>query len=148
MTSQRSEHPRRSGDLPGGTAPRRSPRVIGAYDGRARAELDLGGDWPGPADAGALLSLGHAVALAAGASALQAPGDAVSNRLPRMLELTVNLFRDDSRGRLTAEAELTHRGRSTLIVDVQVHDEQKRLVAALVMTQLAPSDADSVRKAS
>jgi len=40
---------------------------------------------------------------------------------------------------LTAEAEIVHRGRTTLIVDVRVTDDQGKLVAKLTATLLAPT---------
>ena len=43
------------------------------------------------------------------------------------------------RGTLTAEAEIVHRGRTTLIVEVTVLDDECRLIARLVATQLAPA---------
>src|SRR6266581_4619460 len=41
----------------------------------------------------------------------------------------------------TAEAEVTHRGRTILVVDVQVFDDERALVAKLVATLLAPRAA-------
>lgn len=41
-------------------------------------------------------------------------------------------------GTLTAEAEIVHRGPTTLVVEVTVLDDERRLIAKLVATQLAP----------
>lgn len=49
-----------------------------------------------------------------------------------------NLVGDTDRGSLTAEAEIVHRGRSTLVIEVRVVDDRQRLIAKLVATQLAP----------
>jgi acyl-coenzyme A thioesterase PaaI-like protein len=38
-----------------------------------------------------------------------------------------------------AEAEIVHRGRTTLVVDVRVSDERGRLIAGLTATLLAPA---------
>ena len=43
------------------------------------------------------------------------------------------------RGTLTAEAEIVHRGHTTLAVEVTVLDDERRLLARLVATQLAPA---------
>jgi acyl-coenzyme A thioesterase PaaI-like protein len=40
---------------------------------------------------------------------------------------------------LTAEAQIVHRGRTTLVVEVLVFDDQRRLIAKLAATQLAPA---------
>ena len=58
---------------------------------------------------------------------------------PPTLQLSVNLIRNTSRGTLTAEAQIVHRGRTTLVVEVSVFDGQRRLIAKLVATQLAPA---------
>ena len=52
---------------------------------------------------------------------------------------SVNLIRNASHGTLTAEAQIVHRGRTTLVVEVSVFDWQRRLIAKLVVTQLAPA---------
>lgn len=51
------------------------------------------------------------------------------------------LLRHTNRGTLTAEAEVVHRGRATIVVDVRVCDEQDRLVARFTAMQLAPGSA-------
>jgi len=58
---------------------------------------------------------------------------------PLTLQLSVNLIRNTNRGTLTAEARIIHRGRTTLIVEVDVLDDRRRLIARLVATQLAPA---------
>ncbi|PYM47705.1 MAG: hypothetical protein DME14_14250 [Candidatus Rokuibacteriota bacterium] len=58
---------------------------------------------------------------------------------PLTLQLSVNRIRNASRGTLTAEAQIVHRGRTTLVVEVSVFDGQRRLIAKLVATQLAPA---------
>ncbi|OLB00932.1 MAG: hypothetical protein AUG87_09845 [Candidatus Rokubacteria bacterium 13_1_20CM_4_70_14] len=58
---------------------------------------------------------------------------------PLTLQLSVNLIRNASHGTLTAEAQIVHRGRTTLVVEVSVFDWQRRLIVKLVVTQLAPA---------
>ena len=60
-------------------------------------------------------------------------------QFPLTLQLSVNLIRNANRGTLVAEAEIVHRGRTTLAVDVRVSDEQRRLIARLTATLLAPA---------
>ena len=58
---------------------------------------------------------------------------------PLTLQLSVNLIRNTNQGVLTAEAEIVHRGRTTLVVDVRVTDDCGKLVAKLTATLLAPT---------
>ena len=58
---------------------------------------------------------------------------------PLTLQLSVNLVNNAKRGTLTAEAEIVHRGCTTLVVEVTVLDDERRLFARLVATQLAPA---------
>jgi acyl-coenzyme A thioesterase PaaI-like protein len=57
------------------------------------------------------------------------------------------LLRNTDRGTLTAEATIVHRGRTTLVVEVQVRDERARLIAKLVATLLAPMPAGNLASA-
>jgi acyl-coenzyme A thioesterase PaaI-like protein len=41
-------------------------------------------------------------------------------------------------GSLTAEAEIVHRGRSTLVIEARVDGDRRRLIGKLVATQLTP----------
>ena len=58
---------------------------------------------------------------------------------PLTIQLSVNLVGNAGQGTLTAEAEIIHRGRTTLVVEVKVRDQQGKLIATLVATQLAPT---------
>ena len=58
---------------------------------------------------------------------------------PLTLQLSVNIIRNVGHGTLTAEAKIVHRGRTTLVVEVEVFDDQRRLIAKLTATQLAPA---------
>lgn len=113
-------------------------RLVAVGDGRARAELRIESAHPPlPADSGAVLALGQAAALAAGASALEPVSG--TRALPRTIQMTLDLFQPSCAGTLTAEAEVGFRTRTSLIVDVKVRDERRKLVAALAVTQLAPA---------
>jgi len=136
MPTHRSPSERRRG--PATSIESERARVVAVDAGKAAARLEP--DPAGPASAPAIVTLAHAAALAAGASVLGArPGHALDHL--QTVQLSVDLFRPDSRGALVAEAEVTYRGRSTLVVAVRVHDADRRLVAALVATQLATRPA-------
>jgi uncharacterized protein (TIGR00369 family) len=53
--------------------------------------------------------------------------------------MSANLIRNTNQGTLVAEAEIVHRGRTTLVVDAQVSDDRQRLVAKFVATLLTPA---------
>ena len=55
-------------------------------------------------------------------------------------QLFVNLIGNANKGTLGAEAEIGHRGRTTLVGAVPVSDEQRQLIAKLTATLLAPAD--------
>lgn len=122
--------------------PGQEVKLVAMENGRARTELHVeSGFFPPSADS--IVAVGHAAALAASASVV-APTDGLDPRvLPRTLQVSLNLFRQAEPGSLTADAELTFRTRTTLIIDVKVRDARQRLVAALAVTQLAPSHADA-----
>ena len=58
---------------------------------------------------------------------------------PLTPQLSVNLIRNTGPGTLTGEAHIGHRGRTTLVVEVDVFDDRRRLIAKLATTQLAPA---------
>jgi uncharacterized protein (TIGR00369 family) len=57
---------------------------------------------------------------------------------PLSIQVSSNLIRNTGRGALTADAELVHRGKSTIIADVRVADDQSRLIAKVTVTLLVP----------
>ena len=52
------------------------------------------------------------------------------------LESKTNLFKAVRSGFATAEARILHRGRSTIVVDTEVRDEQGALVSRTTQTQM------------
>ena len=57
---------------------------------------------------------------------------------PLSIQVSTNLIRNTDRGALTADAELVHRGKSTMVADVRVTDDQSRLIARATVTLLVP----------
>ncbi|HEX9818127.1 MAG TPA: hypothetical protein VGD07_00735 [Methylomirabilota bacterium] len=51
----------------------------------------------------------------------------------------MNLIKNANRGTLVAEVEIVRSGRPTLVVDVRVSDERRKLFAKFVATLLAPA---------
>lgn len=117
-------------------------RFVSAGRGRARATLDWKPELAqltGLFHAGAIVAFADETATAAAMWETNPTAEFRPELFPLTLQMSVNLIRNTNRGTLTAEAEIVHRGRTTLVVDVQVFDEQRKLIAKLVATQLAPA---------
>jgi 1,4-dihydroxy-2-naphthoyl-CoA hydrolase len=125
-------------------------RFLAAGEGRARAQLDFKPELAqltGRFHAGAIVALADETATAAAMWETNPTGEFRPELFPLTLQLSVNLFRNANRGTLTAEAEIVHRGRTTLVVEVTVLDEQQRLIAKLIATQLAPAAPPATARA-
>jgi len=119
-----------------------APRFVSVGPGRAVAELDFRpslAQLTGRFHAGAIIALADETATCAAMWEINPSGTFRPELFPLTLQLSVNLIRNTGRGTLTAEAQIVHRGRTTLVVEVQVFDDQRRLIAKLAATQLAPA---------
>jgi uncharacterized protein (TIGR00369 family) len=117
-------------------------RFIAVGQGRAVAQLDFKPELSqltGLFHAGAIIALADETATAAAMWETNPSGEFKPELFPLTLQLSVNLLRNTNRGTLTAEAQMVHRGRTTMVVEVKVTDDQGRLIAALVATLLAPT---------
>ena len=113
-----------------------------AGQGRAVAQLPFKpalSQLTGLFHAGAIIALADETATAAAMWELNPTGELTPELFPLTLQLSVNLIRNTNHGTLTAEAQVMHRGRTTIVVDVKVTDDQQRLIAAVVATLLAPT---------
>ena len=88
--------------------------------------------------AGAIIALADETATAAAMWEINPTDDFRPERFPLTLQLSVNLIRNTNQGAITAEAHIVHRGRTTMVTEVKVHDEQERLLATVVVTALVP----------
>ena len=117
-------------------------RFVSVGQGRAVAELDFKpslAQLTGRFHAGAIIALADETATCAAMWETNPSGTLRPELFPLTLQLSVNLIRNTERGTLTAEAQIVHRGRTTVVVEVQVLDDQRRLIARLTATQLAPA---------
>jgi 1,4-dihydroxy-2-naphthoyl-CoA hydrolase len=117
-------------------------RFLSAGHGRARAELDFKPELTqltGLFHAGAIVAFADETATAATMWETNPTGEFRPELFPLTLQLSVNLIRNTNRGTLTAEAQIVHRGRTILVVEVSIVDERQRLIARLVATQMAPA---------
>ena len=105
-------------------------RFVSAGGGRAIARLDFKPELTqrtGLFHAGAIIALADETATAAAMWESNPTGEFGPELFPLTLQMSVNLMKNPNRGTLVAEAEIVHRGRTTLVVDVRVADEQQRL---------------------
>jgi len=117
-------------------------RFVSVGSGRAVAQLDYKSalsQLTGRFHAGAIVALADETATCASMWETNPSGELRPELFPLTLQLSVNLIRNAGSGTLTAEAKIVHRGRTTLVVDVEVFDDQRRLIAKLTATQLAPA---------
>ena len=117
-------------------------RFISAGEGRARTQLVFKSSLTqltGLFHAGAIIALADEAATAAAMWETNPTAEFRPELFPLTLQLSVNLLRNTNQGTLTAEAEVVHRGRTTLVVDVLIRDEQQKLVAKLTATLLKPT---------
>ena len=113
-----------------------------AGQGRARAYLDFKPELTqltGLFHAGAIIALADETATAAAMWETNPTGEFRPELFPLTLQMSANLIRNTNQGTLVAEAEVVHRGRTTLVVDVRVSDDRQRLLAKFVATLLAPA---------
>jgi uncharacterized protein (TIGR00369 family) len=123
---------------------RHGTRFLTAGKGRAVAALDFKPELTqltGLFHAGAIIALADETATAAAMWETNPTAEFRPELFPLSLQLSVNLIRNTNRGTLTAEAEVTHRGRTIIVVDVQVFAADRTLVAKMVATLLAPRPA-------
>ena len=117
-------------------------RFVSVGPGCAVAQLDFKSgltQLTGRFHAGAITALADETATCASMWATNPSGELRPELFPLTLQLSVNLIRNAGSGTLTAEAKIVHRGRTTLVVDVEVFDDHRRLIAKLAATQLAPA---------
>lgn len=117
-------------------------RFIRAGEGKALAELrfkpgltQLTGRFHG----GAIIAFADETATAAAMWEANPTGELKPELFPLTIQLSANLVGNAGEGTLTAEAEIIHRGHTTLVVEVKVRDDQGKLIATLVATQIAPT---------
>src|SRR5512146_1071187 len=115
--------------------------MLHAGEGRARGRVEFKPhlrQLTGLFHAGVIMGLADTTATAAAMWEVNRDGEFRPELFPLSIQVSTNLIRNVDRGALTAEAELVHRGRSTMVVDVRVIDDQSRLIAKATVTLLVP----------
>ena len=109
---------------------------------RAILELDFRPDLSQPTGlfhAGAIISLADEACTSLAAAHAMPEGAWDPAKFPLTIQLTANLIRNTNRGRITAEATPIHMGKTTMVIQSTVKDEQGRLLAIVTATQIVPA---------
>ena len=138
MTPQ--EFAKRLNDLLPGTM-MQDMEIVHAGEGRARAKLAFKPhlcQLTGVFHAGAIIGLADTTATAAAMWETDPNGHVRPESFPLSIQVSTNLIRNTGRGALFADAELIHKGKSTIVADVRVTDDLSRLIARSTVTLMLP----------
>jgi 1,4-dihydroxy-2-naphthoyl-CoA hydrolase len=115
--------------------------MLHAGEGRARGRVEFKPhlrQLTGLFHAGVIMGLADTTATAAAMWEVNPDGEFQPELFPLSIQVSTNLIRNTDRGALTADAELVHRGKSTIVADVRVTDDESRLIAKATVTLLVP----------
>lgn len=85
---------------------------------------------------GVILSLADETATACSLAATMPDGVWNPAKFPLTIQLSANLIRNTNAGKLIAEAVPVHTGRTSMVVQTTVRDEQERIIAIVTATLL------------
>ena len=139
MTPQ--EFAQRLNSLYAGTA-MQDIEMLHAGDGRACGRIEFKPhlrQLTGLFHAGVIVGLADTTATAAAMWEVNPDNEFRPELFPLSIQVSTNLIRNIGRGALTADAELVHRGKSTMVADVRVTDDESRLIARATVTLLVPN---------
>ncbi|MBI3326205.1 MAG: PaaI family thioesterase [Nitrospinae bacterium] len=117
----------------------RGTRLLEVSGEKAVAELRFRPDLTqltGVFHAGVILSLADETATACSMYAAMPDGTWDPERFPMTIQLSANLIRNTNTGKLIAEAVPLHKGRSSMVIQTTVRDENGRVIAVVTVTQL------------
>ena len=117
----------------------RGTRFVEVSAERAVAELAFRPDLAqltGLFHGGVILSLADETATACSVANVMPDGTWDPAKFPLTIQLSANLIRNTNTGKLIAEAVPLHRGRTSMVVQTTVRDEQGRVMALVTATLL------------
>jgi 1,4-dihydroxy-2-naphthoyl-CoA hydrolase len=117
----------------------RGTRFVEVSAERAVAELSFRPDLAqltGVFHGGVILSLADETATACSVAAVMPDGTWDPAKFPLTIQLSANLIRNTNSGKLIAEAVPVHRGRTSMVMQTTVRDEQGRVMATVTATLL------------
>jgi 1,4-dihydroxy-2-naphthoyl-CoA hydrolase len=86
---------------------------------------------------GVILSLADETATACSLATIMPDGTWDPAKFPLTIQLSANLIRNTNTGKLIAEAVPLHRGRTSMVIQTTVRDEQGKVMAVVTATLLA-----------
>lgn len=116
-------------------------KFISAGEGKARAELVFKPEHApltGRFHIGAIMTFAEETASSAGMWEFNPTRELRPDLIPLTFQVNFHQVNNTNRGKLIAEAEIVHRGRTLLIVQSKVWDDESKLVATMMVTQMAP----------
>ena len=117
----------------------RGTRFLEVSAERAVAELAFRPDLAqltGVFHGGVILSLADETATACSLATVMPDGVWDPNKFPLTIQMSANLIRNTSTGKLIAEAVPLHKGRTSMVMQTTVRDEQGRAMAVVTVTLL------------
>jgi 1,4-dihydroxy-2-naphthoyl-CoA hydrolase len=126
----------------------RGTRFLEVSPERAVAELAFRPDLAqltGLFHGGVVLSLADETATACSLAAVMPDGTWDPGKFPLTIQLSANLMRNTNAGKLIAEAVPLHRGRTSMVMQTTVRDEQGRVMAVVTATLLVLNRPSSYR---
>jgi 1,4-dihydroxy-2-naphthoyl-CoA hydrolase len=117
----------------------RGTRFLEVSAERAVAELAFRPDLAqltGLFHGGVILSLADETATACSVASVMPDGMWDPAKFPLTIQLSANLIRNTNTGKLIAEAVPLHRGRTSMVIQTTVRDEQGRVMALITATLL------------
>lgn len=117
----------------------RGTRFLEVSAERAVAELAFRPDLAqltGLFHGGVILSLADETATACSVASVMPDGVWDPAKFPLTIQLSANLIRNTNTGKLIAEAVPLHRGRTSMVMQTTVRDEQGRVMALITATLL------------
>jgi uncharacterized protein (TIGR00369 family) len=120
----------------------RGTRFLEVSAERAVAELTFRPDLAqltGMFHGGVILSLADETATACSLAAVMPDGTWDPGKFPLTIQLSANLIGNTNTGKLIAEAVPLHRGRTSMVMQTTVRDEQGRMMAVVTVTLLVLS---------
>jgi uncharacterized protein (TIGR00369 family) len=117
----------------------RGTRFLEVSAERAVAELAFRPDLAQLTDlfhGGVIVSLADETATACGLAIVMPDGTWDPGKFPLTVQLSANLIRNTNAGKLIAEAVPLHKGRTSIVMQTTVRDEEGRLMAVVTATLL------------
>src|SRR5919106_749651 len=117
----------------------RGTRFVEVSAERAVAELAFRPDLAqltGVFHGGVILSLADETATACSLATVMPDGVWDPDKFPLTIQMSANLIRNTSTGKLIAEAVPLHKGRTSMVMQTTVRDEQGRAMAVVTVTLL------------